>query len=195
MKRARLAALMTGLAAALTLTACGVPPTGVIGAGEPAHGLSSADPGTPLTPTIVPLYFLRDGELSAYGRKTTVPVNVENAVRLLFAGPTLDEAAKITTELPRVKGALEVAAGADAVEVRLPKGVSPLSHRAMMQLACTVSRVGTSLTSVPNTADVGGSGGFAASPDTKAEYKVYGTVRVHGAGWTLTQAADSCPDA
>ncbi|MDX3234200.1 hypothetical protein PV392_00570 [Streptomyces sp. ME03-5709C] len=193
MKRARLTALMTGLAAALTLTACGVPPSGVIAAGEPAHGMVSVGPQA--EPLLVTVYFLRDGRLTAVARETTGSGDVEEAVRMLFVGPTSDEAAKVTTELPVVKNGLRVTSGADAVEVQLPKGVIPLSHRAMMQLACTVSRVGTSLTAVPSASDVGGSGGLAASPGTKAGSEVYGTVRVHGAGWTLTQAADSCPDA
>ncbi|MFE0631731.1 hypothetical protein ACFW3D_32860 [Streptomyces sp. NPDC058864] len=192
MKRARLAALTTGLAAALTLTACGVPPTGVIEAGEPAGGMSSPTPRT-AKPTLVSLYFLQDGKLRAYARKSADPGNVGDAVTMLFGGPTADESATVTTELPFLKNGPQVKEDADGtVYIQLPKGLTQLSHPAMLQLACTVSSVSTSLAALHSAAAVGGAG---AKPDATPGSPPHDTVHVLGDGWTMTQTAGSCPAA
>ncbi|MFJ6949452.1 hypothetical protein ACISU4_33295 [Streptomyces wuyuanensis] len=66
---------LVGLAGALTLTACGVPPTGVIEAGEPASGMFSPAP-RPTAPVVVSLHFLRDGDLTAYPRELEKPADL-----------------------------------------------------------------------------------------------------------------------
>ncbi|WP_405764988.1 hypothetical protein OG539_06530 [Actinacidiphila glaucinigra] len=195
MKRTRLAALMTGLAAALTLTACGVPPTGVIEAGEAATGMSSPAPRTAKL-VLVSLYFLQDGKLRVYARKTPAPASVEAAVRMLFAGPTVDERATVTTELPLLKNGPQVKAKSDStVYVLLPTEVSPLSQPAMRQLACTVSNADVTLAALPSTAAVGGTGGDAEEPPVAKPGSPARTVYAVGDGWSRTQRADSCPEA
>ncbi|WP_431946799.1 hypothetical protein [Actinacidiphila sp. bgisy167] len=193
MKRARLAALVTGLTAATTLTACGVPPSGVIEAGEAARGVPprsrTAELGT------VYLYFLRDGRLIAHARDTTEPGNLEGAVDMLFGGPNHDETAKkVTTELPVVTYGPKVSTESDGtVLVLLPEGVTPLTDPAMLQLACTVSAVGSSLA-----ARSSGGGGAEVKPKPpagKGGFLTYSGVKVIGDGWTRTRTADSCPDA
>lgn len=191
MKRARLAALVTGLTAALTLTACGVPPSGVIEAGEAARGV----PPRSRPPELgsVSLYFLRDGQLIAQARDTTEPVNLEGAVDMLFAGPNHDETAKkVTTELPVVKYGPKVSTESDGtVLVLLPEGFKPLTDPAMLQLACTVSAVGSSLTT---RLSPGGGVARVKPPPGKEGLLTHSGVKVIGDGWTRTQTADSCPD-
>ncbi|MEU1616573.1 hypothetical protein ABZ479_04625 [Streptomyces sp. NPDC005722] len=191
MRRARLAALTTGLAAGLALTACGVPPSGVIEAGEPASGMYSPVPQN-AKPVLVSLYFLDNGKPRAYVRKATTPWDAEAAVRMLFGGPSPDEATQVTTELPRLKDGLQVKTGSDGVYVQLPKGLPPFSRRAMMQLACTVSGVGGPFTSSRSTDAAGGAVGGAGEPPSDARPDA--TVHVLGDGWTKTQTAGpSCP--
>ncbi|MER6500928.1 hypothetical protein ABT218_16410 [Streptomyces sp. NPDC001455] len=190
MKGSRVGALLAGLTTALTLAACGVPPSDVIEAGEPASGMLPPSPKPPVS-TAIALYFLHDGELRPYLRKIGGPGDFGAAVRLLFAGPTTSEARTATTELPRLTDTPEVAIGSDdALSIRLPKDVPPLSHPAMLQLACTVAHMTTPLAVVP--AD--GDGASAAPPDPAQRPPAHPSVRVSGGGWTITQSADSCPD-
>ncbi|WP_431963823.1 hypothetical protein [Actinacidiphila sp. bgisy160] len=192
MKRARPAALAAGFAAALTLTACGVPPSGVIEAGEPASGMSSPSSKT-AHPMLFSVYFLHDGKLKSYLRKTVHPGDVAGAVQTLFAGPAPNENATVTTELPLLglDGELDVRVGSGVVSVRLPKGVPAFTHPAMLQLACTVASVSGSAASLPPAGTVGG----ASTVPTPAASRVPGhrTVRVLGDGWVKVQTAGSCP--
>ncbi|MEU4096777.1 hypothetical protein [Streptomyces sp. NPDC026673] len=191
MKGSRWTALLTGLTAALTLAACGVPPSGVIQAGEPASGMFSPSPQY-LAPTIVSLYFLRDGDMTVYPRKLDRPADVRAVVGLLFGGPTGTEAATATTELPRLPETPEVTVGGDnTLSVRLPEGVAPLSHPAMLQLACTAAEVPGSIGALP--ADTGGTGGTAADSFSARRLGAPKNVRVYGDGWTMSQSAGACP--
>ncbi|MDX2706435.1 hypothetical protein PV350_26815 [Streptomyces sp. PA03-6a] len=192
MKGARVAALTAGLAAGLTLAGCGVPPSDVIEAGAPASGMFYAP--DPAVAAPVSLYFLLNGDPTPVGRKLADPSDVAAAVRLLFDGPAGGEADKVTTELPHLAVAPEVTVGKTGlVSVRLPEGIPPLSHPAMLQLACTVSHVGGSSATLPS---VSGGGGAAASPSVAVrDSLLYKGVDVRGDGWTMTQSADACPDA
>ncbi|MFF8912882.1 hypothetical protein ACF08M_06030 [Streptomyces sp. NPDC015032] len=191
MKGSRAGALLAGLTAALTLAACGVPPSGVIEAGEPASGMLPPSPKPP-APAAVSLYFLHNGELRPYLRSIGDPGDFGAVVRLLFAGPTTSEATTATTELPRLTDTLEVAIGGDdALLVHLPKDVPPLSHPAMLQLACTVAHMAPLLAVAP--ADGNRDGASTTPPDTAQPSPAHSNVRVIGDGWTITQSADSCP--
>ncbi|MGW3244363.1 hypothetical protein [Streptomyces sp. NPDC001070] len=193
MKGTRVPALLAGIAAALTLSACGVPSSGVIQAGEPASGVFSPVPESAV-PAAVPLYFLHDGDLRPYLRKTGDPADFAAVVRLLFGGPTTGEAATATTELPRLKGAPEVTVGdGNTVSVQLPEDVPPLSHLAMLQLACTVAQVTPPFAALP--ADPNGDGASAAPPATARRSLARTSVHVRGDGWSMTQSDGSCPDA
>ncbi|MFJ9027393.1 hypothetical protein ACIRQP_02505 [Streptomyces sp. NPDC102274] len=139
MTGSRVPALLVGVTAALTLAACGVPPSDVIQAGEPASGIR---PPASAVPAAIPFYFLRDGDLTPYSRRIDDPGDFGAVVNSLFGGPTASEAATATTELPRLTAAPEVTLGSDnTFSVRLPKEVTPLSRVAMLQLACTVADV------------------------------------------------------
>lgn len=188
MKGSRVTALLVGLAAALTLAACGVPPSDVIQAGEPASGVFSPGPKASV-PVIVSLYFLHDGDLTAYPRRIDDPAGLGTVMDQLFDGPTTNETVTATTDLPRLTDTPHVTADiGNGVSIKLPDDVAPLSHPAMLQLACTVAHVSGAFSALP-------AGGALAAPRASAPPSpAHTTVRVLGNGWTMTQSADSCPD-
>ncbi|MFI5631924.1 hypothetical protein ACIA8E_21635 [Streptomyces sp. NPDC051664] len=192
MRGSRVAALLAGLTAALTLSACGVPPSDVIQAGAPASGMFSPDP-EPSAPTVIPLYFLHNGDLAPYSRKVGDPGDIGAVVRLLFRGPTTSEAVTATTELPRLTDTPDVAiSGDDTFSIQLPEGVPPLSHLAMRQLACTVAHVTRPFAAL--SADANQDGATAAPPVHAKRSPGHTSVQVLGDGWTMKQSDDSCPD-
>ncbi|GHH85642.1 hypothetical protein GCM10018793_54450 [Streptomyces sulfonofaciens] len=128
MRGTRIAALLTGAAAALMMTACGVPPSSVVEAGEPATGM----------PAGVEVYFLAGGRLVAVPRRAPGTPDLATAVRLLFAGPTGAESSRLTTALPLLPRPPLVKDGGDTVVVRLPARTDPLGTRGQQQLMCTV---------------------------------------------------------
>ncbi|MFD7754066.1 hypothetical protein [Streptomyces sp. NPDC059757] len=192
MRGSRVAALLAGLTAALTLSACGVPPSDVIQAGAPASGMYSPGP-QPSAPAVIPLYFLHNGDLAPYSRKVGDPADFGAVVRLLFGGPTKSEAVTATTELPRLTDTPDVAiSGDNTFSIQLPEGVPPLSHPAMRQLACTVAHVAlpfATLSADPNL------GGATSAPSVDAQRsRGHTSVHVLGDGWSMKQSDDSCPD-
>lgn len=192
MRGARVAALLAGLTAALTLSACGVPPSDVIQAGAPASGMSSPGP-KPSAPTVIPLYFLHNGDLAPYSRKVGNPGDFGAVVRLLFGGPTTSEAVTATTELPRLTDTPEVAiSGDNTFSIQLPKGVPPFSHLAMRQLACTVADATAPFAAAP--ADTNRDGATAAPPENARRTPGHTSVHVLGDGWAMKQSDASCPD-
>ncbi|WP_405891467.1 hypothetical protein OG612_06690 [Streptomyces sp. NBC_01527] len=192
MRRSRVAALLAGLAAALTLSACGVPPSDVIQAGAPASGLFSPGPKPPV-PTVLPLYFLHNGDLAPYPRKVSDPGGIGAVVRLLLAGPTTSEAVTATTELPHLANTPEVAiSGDNTFSIQLPEGVPPFSHLAMRQLACTVAHVAVPSAALP--ADTNQDGATAAPPVHAQRSPGHTSVHVIGDGWAMKQSDTSCPD-
>ncbi|MFI1030855.1 hypothetical protein [Streptomyces sp. NPDC020951] len=162
--RALRRAVLLCVPALCTLVSCGIPATGVVEAGGPAHGIA---------PTLR-IYFVHDGALIAVPRTTDAVVDVQPAVLSLLAGPTeAEQAAGLTTRLPPVKFAptpaptrdpstpfdavpsedpaaeakaeaaesLTVAVSVNAqngdVSIRLPYGSRELDDLAMAQLICT----------------------------------------------------------
>ncbi|MFI9627261.1 hypothetical protein [Streptomyces sp. NPDC052042] len=73
--RGRLAGVVAALG--IVLTGCGVQPTGVVGAGEPASGLTSG----------ARLYFASAGGLRAVPVGDTEIKNLDTVVKLLLKGP------------------------------------------------------------------------------------------------------------
>lgn len=185
-----MSALLVALtAAAGALTGCGVTSTGVVDAGEPASGIFSPSSPPPAT-AVVSLFFLRDGDLTAYPRRIGDAGDLEAVVRVLFEGPTASEAATATTELPRLTEAPRAGLADDVtVIVRLPGERTPLSRRGMLQLTCTVSRAVPALP----TAAPGPSGEAETDRDAARASPGSGTVRVLGDGWKMTQPAQACP--
>ncbi|MFI8090843.1 hypothetical protein ACIF9R_21395 [Streptomyces sp. NPDC086080] len=176
MKGSRTAALLSGLtaAAAVALTACGVPPSGVIEAGAPASGMYSPSAAPPSSPATVSLFFLRDGDLTPYPRQIDDAGDLEAVVHLLFKGPAATETATAITELPRLTDAPRVVVADGILFVQLPGKTAPLSRRAMLQLTCTLDHA---------EAD----GGTVRRSDMSV------SLHVLGDGWTMTQSDYACP--
>jgi hypothetical protein len=146
-RTARLVPLL--LPAVLLLTACGVPASGVVRAGDPATGIGRT----------TMIYFVRGDDLTALPDDTasttdlkaglafrtqhagTVLYDVELAVWLLADGPgRADRSKGVTSELPaaqRSRPAVRVTGG--AVTVQLPSYTGPLTAIATRQLICTAA--------------------------------------------------------
>lgn len=129
------------------------------------------------------MYFWSGGNLTSLPRLVDITGNVQTAVALLFAGPTEDEAARVTTELPRLVVDPLVLSSLGSVTIALPELSVPLSHAAMDQLVCTVA-----------SAEEDAYAARAHEPTVNhgpEEVKKRMRVQVTGAGWSLTQTA--CP--
>ncbi|MFH8404254.1 hypothetical protein ACH4FX_05685 [Streptomyces sp. NPDC018019] len=130
-----LAAALGGLSAS-ALTGCGIAPTGVIDAGEPAHGVKA--PGKPAPD--VQLYFLGPAGMRAASRPANAPVGPEEAIQLLLAGPNEAERQRgLTNVLPVLPGRITAEAQDGAVTVRLPVNAKRLDTPSMSQLVCTAA--------------------------------------------------------
>ena len=115
--------------AALLLSGCGIPATGVVQAGDPATGVR---------PTAV-LYFIADDQLVPVYREVTEPIHVRRAVELLIGGPdVLDRRRGLTTAFTRISTPAISADGA-RVSVQLSPYTDPLVPIAARQLICTVA--------------------------------------------------------
>ncbi|MGW3679351.1 hypothetical protein [Streptomyces prasinus] len=177
MRGSRTAALLSGLTAvaAVALTACGVPPSGVIEAGAPASGMFSPSAAPPSTPTTVSLFFLRDGELMPHPYQIDDAGDLEAVVHLLFEASAANEVPAATTELPRLTDAPRVAIAGDGIlSVQLPGETAPLSRRAMLQLTCTVNHA-------------------EADGGTAPRSALSLSLHVLGDGWTMTESDHACP--
>ncbi|MFC5952995.1 hypothetical protein ACFP51_00355 [Streptomyces pratens] len=176
MRGSRTAALLSGLTAvaAVALTACGVPPSGVIETGAPASGMFSPSATPPSTPATISLFFLRDGELTPYPRRIDDAGDLEAVVLMLFEVSAANEAATATTELPRLTDAPRVTIDGGILFVKLPGETAPLSRRAMLQLTCTVNHA-------------------EADGGTARRSAMSGSLHVLGDGWTMTESDHACP--
>ncbi|MFD9433131.1 hypothetical protein [Streptomyces sp. NPDC060002] len=93
-------ALLLCVPALCTLVSCGIPATGVVEAGGPAHGIVP----------MVRVYFLQNGSLVAVPRRPVGTVDAESAVKRLLEGPTdVERAKRLTTLLPPLTAAPTIA--------------------------------------------------------------------------------------
>ncbi|MFF3276061.1 hypothetical protein ACFYWU_34770 [Streptomyces chrestomyceticus] len=138
-RRITLGGLLTGVLGALSataLTGCGIAPTGVIDAGEPAHGLKA--PGKPAPD--VQLYFLGPTGLRPASRPATAPVGPEEAINLLLKGPNDAERQRgLTNVLPVLPGRVTAEAEDGKVTVHVPMNAKRLDTPSMSQLVCTAA--------------------------------------------------------
>ncbi|MFF5184181.1 hypothetical protein ACFY30_10400 [Streptomyces sp. NPDC000345] len=163
MRSVRRVALLV-VPAALALSACGIPATGVVEAGGPASGI----------PATTALYFVGNGTLVAVPRAVPEAGDVGMAVEALLQGPTARERLKhLTTRLVRLPerttlfptagpaetrdggspgptatgdpsgpspDVVRVTAHDDHVAIRLPSHTSKLTELAADQVICTAAR-------------------------------------------------------
>jgi hypothetical protein len=119
------------VAAALLLSACGIPTTGVVESGAPATGIQS--------PTLI--YFVRNGVLIPVPRKTGREADAVTAMHMLLQGPNGDEQhVGVETEIPRLKVQPKIwNRGKTGLSIQLPPVTRPLSITALNQLICTTA--------------------------------------------------------
>lgn len=168
-------------AAALLLSSCGIPSTGVVEAGEAATGIRPA----------YVLYFVRQDTL--LGVRSQVPgiFDIGTAVELLFRGPDAILGRKgLTTELPRLTSPVTVRANGARVSVELPRGTRPLTRTALAQLTCTIAdaRLVASAGSGSGGGGESGSGNDTASP-TKVTVTIPDAPQAEGSGETCPGSA------
>ncbi|QJT04831.1 hypothetical protein G9272_34785 [Streptomyces asoensis] len=201
MRAVRRAVLLCG-PALCTLVSCGIPATGVVEAGGPAHGIVP----------MVRVYLVENGSLVAVPRRPADAVDAESAVKNLLEGPTEAERAKrLTTLLPPLEvgptlaptpdasvppaaGPADAPSGGSAVEapasatvsVNARRGVVSIQLRyvteeladlAVAQLICTAAEA-------QRTSDTGTGIGAEA-----VAVKV-----TNGRGWSVEGSDGSCPD-
>ncbi|MCZ4507582.1 hypothetical protein O3Q52_05025 [Streptomyces sp. ActVer] len=157
-------------AAALLLSSCGIPSTGVVEAGEAATGIRPA----------YVLYFVRQDTLLGVRSQVPGTFDIGTAVELLFRGPDAILGRKgLTTELPPLASTPTVRTDGARVSVGLPRGTEPLTRTALSQLTCTIANARLVVSA--------GSGGGG---DTASSTKV--TVTIPGAG-QAEGSGDTCP--
>ncbi|MEU9955725.1 hypothetical protein [Streptomyces sp. NPDC050982] len=162
-------------AAALLLSACGIPSTGVVEAGEAATGIRPA----------YILYFVRQDTLLGVRSRVPGTFDIGTAVQLLFRGPDALLGRKgLTTELPPLAATPTVRANGARVWVELPRGTRPLTRTALAQLTCTIADAHL----VVSAGSLSGGGSDTASP-TRVTVTIPGVRQAEGSGETCPGSA------
>ncbi|MFI9352371.1 hypothetical protein [Streptomyces lydicus] len=118
------------------LAGCGIAPTDVIDAGEPASGVKS--PGQPAAD--VQLFFYGPSGLRSATRPAKAPVEPEQAIQLLMEGPNHAERMRgLSSVLPQFPGRLTAATGQGTVVITLPVNAKLLDSASLNQLVCTAA--------------------------------------------------------
>ncbi|MFI9051512.1 hypothetical protein [Streptomyces sp. NPDC053427] len=129
------AGLLAG-ALAGALSACGIAPTDVIDAGEPATGVKS--PGQPAAD--VQLFFYGPNGLRSATRPAKAPVDPQNAIAMLMEGPNHAERQRgLSSVLPKFPGRLLATTGRGRVALTLPMNAKLLDSASLNQLVCTAA--------------------------------------------------------
>ncbi|MGA5276971.1 hypothetical protein ACPCKL_24980 [Streptomyces cellulosae] len=171
---------LSAMALLLVLTGCGVPASDVIEAGAPARGIPGPAPTEAVAePATAPLFFLTEGELTAYPRPAGDAADLTSLIRLLLEGPNEKErATSATTDLPRLSEAPSVTLTDGAtITVSLPNTSTPVSRTALLQLTCTIHYAATPFVPPSGGHPSGGTPGL----------------RLTGTGWTQTSPTTACP--
>ncbi|WP_310724450.1 hypothetical protein [Streptomyces sp. N2A] len=118
------------------LAGCGIAPTDVIDAGEPASGVKS--PGQPAAD--VQLFFYGPSGLRSATRPAKAPVDPDQALSLLMEGPNHAERMRgLSSVLPKFPGPLTATTGEGTVVIHLPMNVKLLDSASLNQLVCTAA--------------------------------------------------------
>ncbi|MBH5337438.1 hypothetical protein IHE55_22810 [Streptomyces pactum] len=120
------------LALTTALAGCGVRPTGVLDAGEPAGGLGRG----------MRLYFASDDGLQPVPRPDVRLTSLDGALKLLIGGPSASEREAGLTNLVDWLATIDARAAApDRVTVHLTDGEGPVEpDLSVGQLVCTLAR-------------------------------------------------------
>ncbi|MEV0598600.1 hypothetical protein AB0I82_04755 [Streptomyces sp. NPDC050315] len=132
----RAAVAVAALLVGATLAGCGIEPSDVIDAGEPATGLKSDGQA----PADVQLFFLASTGLRSAARSADRPATPQRAVDLLLTGPNAAERQRgLTTALPDLRGRVTVTEHAGRLTVTMPTDPEKLDQPALGQLVCTAA--------------------------------------------------------
>lgn len=118
------------------LAGCGIEPSDVIDAGEPATGLKSDGQA----PADVQLFFLASTGLRSAARSADRPATPQRAIDLLLTGPNAAERQRgLTTALPDLRGRVTVTSREGRLTVTMPADPEKLDQPALSQLVCTAA--------------------------------------------------------
>ncbi|MGG7570500.1 hypothetical protein [Streptomyces sirii] len=124
------------VALAVALAGCGIAPTDVIDAGEPAGGVKS--PGQQVAD--VQLFFYGPSGLRSATRPAKAPVDPEQAIELLMEGPNHAERMRgLSSVLPKFPSRLTASSGEGKVVITLPVNAKLLDSASLNQLVCTAA--------------------------------------------------------
>ncbi|GGX46837.1 hypothetical protein [Streptomyces noursei] len=133
-RRAALGTLAGVLTA--TLAGCGIEPTDVIDAGEPATGVRA--PGKP--PADVQLFFYGPDGLHPAIRPAKEPLDPQDAINLLVQGPNHAERMRgLSSVVPKFPGPLTATSGPGQVAITLPVNAKLVDPASLNQLVCTAA--------------------------------------------------------
>lgn len=118
------------------LAGCGIAPTDVIDAGEPATGVKS--PGQPEADVL--LFFYGPNGLRSATRPAKEPADPEQAIQLLRMGPNHAERMRgLSSVLPKFPGRLTADTSNGSVVITLPMNAKLLDSASLNQLVCTAA--------------------------------------------------------
>ncbi|MEK2474969.1 MULTISPECIES: hypothetical protein [Streptomyces] len=133
-RRAALGTLAGVLTA--TLAGCGIEPTDVIDAGEPATGVRA--PGKP--PADVQLFFYGPDGLHPATRPAKEPLDPQDAINLLVQGPNHAERMRgLSSVVPKFPAPLTATSGPGRVAITLPVNAKLVDPASLNQLVCTAA--------------------------------------------------------
>jgi hypothetical protein len=136
----RTRAAVTGALCALLLSGCGVQPTGVIGAGDPATGLTKG----------LRLYYVsKSGRLEGVSRPNLKPIKaLADVLKHLGVGPDSAEQKRGLTSPLGPSPSYDVTGNGNRVVMRSPTTIFPggLDDLPTGQLVCTLARAQSLLT-------------------------------------------------
>ncbi|MCZ0992481.1 hypothetical protein O1L44_04180 [Streptomyces noursei] len=119
-----------------TLAGCGIEPTDVIDAGEPATGVRA--PGKP--PADVQLFFYGPDGLHPAIRPAKEPLDPQGAINLLVQGPNHAERMRgLSSVVPKFPGPLTATSGPGQVAITLPVNAKLVDPASLNQLVCTAA--------------------------------------------------------
>ncbi|MER7986001.1 hypothetical protein ABTY53_10415 [Streptomyces noursei] len=119
-----------------TLAGCGIEPTDVIDAGEPATGVRA--PGKPTAN--VQLFFYGADGLHPATRPAREPLDPQAAVDLLVKGPNHAERMRgLSSVVPKFPAPLTATSSAGQVVITLPVNAKLLDPASLNQLVCTAA--------------------------------------------------------
>ena len=131
MRRSIAAAALAGALAGL-LGGCGVRPTGVIDAGEPARGLADQ--------SVLRLYFVDGRQVRPVPRGNAPTGDPGLALKLLLAGPDEREIrAGLHTDIPASMGVVDLRVIDRSITITVDVDVEALSALALVQIGCTLT--------------------------------------------------------